>query len=506
MFLIVLICGAMAVFVLSDSDLHHALRFARVSVEIDELYQREVDWDRLFNAAMDGMFEQLDRYSGYLEPRLFSRIHEEMSGSYTGIGISVIGHDNGLMVMSVRENGPAAEYGLLSGDIIIECDNATLQGMSVVAASELLRGPEDSKVAITVFRPVSQDTLRMEITRRQIDLVHIPYAGFTPDSCVYVRLLDFDAGASRDLRAALDSLLDNEKATAHGIILDLRGNPGGLFSEAYETANLFLEKGRFIVGTRGRSRWNEEKHHSTGRDVTAGLPLAIIVDGGSASSAEIVAGSLQQLGRAFLVGDTTFGKGLVQGFSRYPDGSALRLTISRYYLQGDVYLNTLDSTLDDIGHGLAPDYPVRFVEREAFPRALEISLLMYRFANQYQEEIINASDGFGLDDTWVDRLEEFAREEQFAYVSAVTDMAEALAEIARVEDARPASVDLAEKFVQQAQRADRSMFHQYRQYIKTRLKQIVYERKFGSYTAYAKAIVPERPEIQLASGLLRKQD
>lgn len=503
LFATVLLCGGMGVYVLADRDLKDAFIFARVAQEIDEIYPGQVNWDRLFDDAMDGMIGRLDRFSTYHEASQFGRIREDLSGSYTGIGVSVVQHQRGLLIMSVREDGPAAEAGLLSGDIIVGVDTTQLSGLGIEASTGLLRGPEDTRVHLSVFRPTETDTLELEVTRRRIEFIRVPYAGFTADSIIYVRLLDFDAGASREVKRVLDSLLKEKDVVPQGVILDLRGNPGGLFNEAYETANLFLDGGQFIVGTKGRSRWNDEKHFSSGKDMIGGLPMAVLVDNGSASSAEITAGALKQLGRAILVGDTTFGKGLVQGFTQFLDGSALRLTISRYYLEGGVFLNEFDSTLNDVGHGLPPDYVVDFVEREPFPRALDYSLLLNRFVNQYTDEIIAVSDRFSLDDSWIDRFEAFAKAEKFEYESPLRRAAETLYNTAQLESKQPATVKAAERLLDEARAQEEDLFMKYAPYIKMRLKQIALERKLGTREAYARAIVPDRADIRIAAELLK---
>jgi len=296
MFLLVLISGGMGVYILSDKGLQHAVSWTKVAVEVEEMYPGQLDWEIMFDSAMNNMFRHLDRYSSYVEPQQFERMDEELTGSYGGIGVTVIRHRGGLLVMSVRESGPAHESGLLAGDVILEADSILLAPLSIDRASKALRGEEGTSVILTVLRPVVEDTLTISITRRQIDLQHIPYAGVTPDSILYIRLLDFNAGASSDVEAAIDSLLQKEKSAPVGIILDLRGNPGGLLTEAYLTANIFLDSEQLIVGTDSRSRWNEAKFLSSGDDITGGLPMAVIVDRGSASAAEIVAGALGQLG------------------------------------------------------------------------------------------------------------------------------------------------------------------------------------------------------------------
>jgi carboxyl-terminal processing protease len=501
--LIVLISGGSAIYVLSDVGLKDSLSLLRVAATIDHLYEHEVNWDELTQAAMDGMFANLDRYSGYVPPQAWDRMHEELGGSYTGIGISVMEDDNGLLVMSVRENGPAAGAGILSGDIILKVDSSSLRGLNSDESTSILRGPDGTSVRLSVLRPADDDTLTMTVTRKEIDFEHIPFAGFTPDSVVYIRLLDFDAGASRDVKAALDSLLSKPGMKAQGVILDLRGNPGGLFAEAFQTANLFLDKGRFIVGTDGRSRWEDESFYSQGPDITGGLPLAILVDRGSASSSEIVAGSLSQLGRAVLVGDTTFGKGLVQGFRRLDDGSGVRLTVSRYFLADSLYLNQFDSTLNEVGRGLSPKYLIRFPELEPFPRALEYSLLLNRFAYSHQDEIIAASDQFDLDDSWTVRFEQYALAEGFAYESATSERAKALSKQAVLEDVdRPLRLSI-EGLLEDSRQFDLSEFARHSEYIRMRLKQIALERKFGSYTAYLKAVVPSRTDIRQAAQILK---
>jgi len=504
MFLIILLAGAAGVFILSDKSLKQALIFVNFTLELEENYPGQLDWDQLLVSAREAMFEQLDRYSGFVEVNQFEQLDEELSGSYSGIGVSVVRHDRGLLIMSVRENSPAAEVGLLSGDIIIEADDVVLAGLTSDKSTRLLRGKEGTSVKVAVFRPVLEDTLTVDVTRRKVDLLHVPFAGYTPDSVIYIRVLDFEAGTTDDIEAALDSLLNNKDITPRGIILDLKGNPGGLFLEAYHTANLFLEKGKFIVGTDGRSRWKEEKHYSSGRDKTGGLPLAVIVDGGSASSAEIVSGALKQLDRAVLIGDTTFGKGLVQGFTRFPDGNGLRLTISRYYLEGGIYLNEFDTALNEVGSGLAPDYYFRFSERTLFPRLLENSLLLQRYANLHEEEIIARSENFELANSWVDSFEVFTRENNFLYVSPETELARLLVELSHFESRSPDTRRAASGILDIARKNDIGKFEEYRAYIKMRLRQIAIERKYGTYRAYADVIVRSRPDIQLAARILKE--
>jgi carboxyl-terminal processing protease len=500
--LIVLISGGMGVYVVSDPAFAQAYTLARAVKTISKYHESDVDSGELTMSARRAIFERLDRYSGYLATSELDRLEEEFSGHYGGIGVSVLRHDQGLLIMSVRENGPAAEARLLAGDIIVAADSVEITGLSFDHAAGLLRGEDVTTVLVKFVRPSTSDTVEVSVMRRRIPFVHVAYAGFTPDSLVYIRLLDFEAGASADVRAALDSLVIEKHVKPQGLILDLRGNPGGLLTEAYETADLFLEKGTFIVGTDARSRWNEKRYHARGYDLINGAPMAAIVDRGTASSAEIVAGALKQAGRAILVGDTTFGKGLVQGFIRFPDGDGLKLTIARYYFANGIYLNDFDTALNDIGHGIVPDYHISFAETQPFPQALENSMLFLRFAEVHQDEIIADFGETGKADLWIGRFASFSLERNFVYKSPLTKLSESFCQLTEAESRFPESKDLAAKILHFAMRDDQKEFSKFADYIIMRLREISWERKLGTYRAYRDVIVPGDSVIRFASTII----
>ncbi len=509
--LLLVIAGGLGIWVVSDPSTDQALTLDAAAYNINKYYVDTVNWDELVESGRSEMFSKLDRYSTYFPKTNFEDLDQEFTGGYSGIGVSILYEDTALLIMSVREDGPAAEVGLMSGDLITAVDSVEVDTISSTRALNLLRGAEGSQVRVQIHRPSTDDSFEVSITRRRMLFIHVPYAGITPDSNLYIRLLDFDFGASADVRAALDSLLpsDGTRPRPKGIILDLRGNPGGLFSEAYTTADLFLKKGVFVVGTLGRSRWNDERHISTHDDMTGGLPMGIIVDRGSASAAEIVSGSLQQAGRAFLVGDTTFGKGLVQGFVRFPGGDGLKLTISRYYFEGPngrIFLNDLDSTLHDVGHGLIPNYYFDLYHTGSFLRELENSLLIQQYGALHQDSLIAATkNGDSLSDRWLDSFRDYARKQGARLKSQRTLLVDALREEAEDAKVPHGDLQLLDRMANRSSSLDDNLFSEYGGYIKFRLLQAAYERKYGAYDAYKDVVVKMRPEIAYTSKLLREQ-
>ena len=500
--ILLLIAGGISIFVISDKSIEDILLLSSAARTIEDYYPEEVDWDEMILSARDAMFARLDRYSTFYQDEQFEELDEHMSGGYSGIGISVLPHDSGLLIMSVRENGPAYEAGLMNGDIIEKADSVLFADLSPAKSSTLLRGKENTFVNITVYRPSSDERFELSVERRRIPFLHIPFAGYTDDSVVYIRLLDFNFGASQDLKDALDSLVIEGAYRPKGIILDLQGNPGGLFSEAYEIADLFLDEGYMIVGTDGRSRWEDLQYQSTGTDITNGLPLILLVDNGSASASEIVSGALQSTQRAMLVGDTTFGKGLVQGFVQFPNGDGLKLTVSRYFFGDSVYLNDFDSTLEDVGHGLVPDHYIESKHYTFFQRELENHLVLGPFTAMYEENIISEYESDSLSDRWIGLLVGYMNDQGKSTRSYRTILAENMELIASLESLPSLELKSIKEIIEISQNEDIKQFYENKRYIKNRLIEIAYNRKFGDYYSYKNLLLKIRPEIRYASDLL----
>ncbi len=496
---IVVITSGLIFYVLREPNLYYPLRLTS-SLELIRFFKPEsYQPDRLVKQAREAVFDMLDRYSGYLEPRELDRVTEEFSGSYGGIGITIVSHDAGLMVMSVREDGPAGRAGMLTGDIILRADTINLADINAHQATYVLRGPEGSTLDLLVTRNGMADTLKFTLTRKNLKLIHIPFAGLTASGVFYVRILDFEGGVTEELKAALDSHL-TEKTT--GIIIDLRGNTGGLLNEGVSVANLFLDEGHLIVGTKGRSRWQETAYYSTGIDLTSGLPMAVIVDRGSASAAEIMAGALKYIGRAVLVGDTTFGKGLVQEYRGLGDGSGIRLTTSRYFFEGGIFLNDPESEVIDSGGGIAPDYYIETADRDLFLRQLRNSLLIRDFAMEYQDEILLNSNITKASPGWFERFIDYAHENGFIYKSGITELAELTKDMAIWQNCGKETIEAVDHVYSIARKDDSTRFYTYRETIVQSLHRMAVEYKYGLSRAYRDAVLPYRPDIRLAEEIL----
>lgn len=493
---------SLIVYLLSDDDLYHPYRVITALAYIDRYFPEDVNKKELLRLARYQVFASLDRYSGYLDKNELNRVMEEFGGSYGGIGITVVGHKEGLMIMSVREDGPAGKAGMKTGDIILAADSVSMKGKNTYEATLYLRGPKGSPVTITLIRENLPDTLTLRLTREQLRLIHVPYAGLNENGIFYIRILDFESGATEELAEILDSLYHPNQDSVKGIILDLRGNPGGLLNEALTVANLFLDSERLIVGVKGRSRWRQVEYYSSGNDFTENRPLAIIIDRGSASAAEIVAGSLRYAGRALLVGDTSFGKGLVQEFDGFSDGSGIRLTTARYYFEGGVYLNDPSAKSKDSAAGIPPDFYVSSGETDDFITALERSLLLRDFALRFKDSLAPTRTTPLLSGAWLDRFAAFADSMNFEYHSTLTRELEMALELITFEGGSRELFNEGEKLYTLSREQDRGYMERYRDYILRRLYQNALEANFGAAVSYPRTILPYRQDIQLAESLL----
>ncbi len=349
----------------ADDSYQYTLLFARVLqlVRQDYVDPDKTSYKDLTYAALRGMLSSLDPHSQFLDEQSFQDIQRETKGEFSGLGI-VIGEKNGaLVILSPMQDSPGGRAGLMPGDKILKIDGKNTEKMALSAAEKLLKGVDGQKTRLTLLRPVAGaigggNVFEVVLTRETIKVASIkdphllPPALAGPDKIGYVRIEEFSDNTADDLQHALDLL---EMQGMQALVIDLRNNPGGLLDSAVDVAGKFVPPGTVIVSTKGRTpdvaqdfRARVEKEHP-------GYPLAILVNGYSASGAEIVAGALKDLHRAILVGETTFGKGSVQTVQPLGNGVGLRLTMARYYTPSH-------RTIHEVG--VSPDIDVPITDAE----------------------------------------------------------------------------------------------------------------------------------------------
>ncbi|MBI5905934.1 MAG: S41 family peptidase [Deltaproteobacteria bacterium] len=302
--------------------------FGDVLSIIQGSYVEEVDADNLVKGAINGMVQTLDPHSSYLTPDMLKQVEVETKGAFGGLGIEIGMKDGFLTVIAPIEDTPAARAGLQAGDKIVRIEKDSTKNMSVMDAVKRLRGEPGTKVTIVVVRESSPDPKTYTITR---DIIKIKSVKSKPmgDGIGYIRLTQFQQDSHAEMERALQGFV-KEKGGLRGLILDLRNNPGGLLDQAVKVADEFVESG-LIVYTDGRVEAQKTKYAAHKDGTYTGFPIVVLVNAGSASASEIVAGALQDHGRAIIIGQRTFGKASVQTILPMDDGSALRLTTARYY-------------------------------------------------------------------------------------------------------------------------------------------------------------------------------
>jgi carboxyl-terminal processing protease len=306
-----------------------ALR-AEIIDTIEDNFYKPVDEEKLDDASLKGIVESLeDPFSHYLTPREAESVRESISGEFEGVGMTVEEDRRGLRVLTVFDGSPAKAAGIVRGDLIVSVNGRSIAGVNSEVATGRIKGPAGSEVSLEVFSRGAEDTRTVRVERERIDVPVAEGRLVEHDGrkVGVVELLGFSAGAHGALRKEIDRLTERG---AKGLVLDLRGNGGGLLSEAVLVSSVFIEDGE-IVSVRGRAR-PERSEDAQGDAIDEDIPVVVLVDGGSASASEIVAGALRDRGRATLVGTNTFGKGLVQEVEPLSNGGYLDLTVANYYL------------------------------------------------------------------------------------------------------------------------------------------------------------------------------
>ena len=316
--------------------------FSEVLNKINNEYVEEVNQSDTMDAAINGVLQSLDPYSAYMSPEMFRDMQTETSGKFGGLGIEV-GMEHGVVkVISPIDNSPASRVGVKAGDYIVKINDNQVQGKSLTEAVELMRGPVGSDIEITVRRKGVKKSIIFTITREIIKIESVK-SKYIDEGIGYLRLTSFNENSGNQIKKKIKEF--NNKKDLKGYILDLRNNPGGLLSQAIKIADFFLEDGE-IVTTKGRKKSENRKFFAKKGDLTNGMTLIVLINYGSASASEIVAGALKDHKRAILVGENSYGKGSVQSVIPLKNKGAIRLTISKYYLPSGKSISEVGVTPD----------------------------------------------------------------------------------------------------------------------------------------------------------------
>ena len=342
---IILFIFSKITFAANDKNIYDKIDlFGEVLDKINKEYVDEVNQNDIMDSAINGVLQSLDPYSAYMSPEIFKEMETETSGEFGGLGIEV-GMEFGVVkVITPMDGSPAEKEGVKAGDYIVKINDAQVQGKTLMEAVELMRGPVGSKLKITVRRKGVKKALVFEITREIIEVKSVK-SKIIDDNIGYIRLKAFNENSSKQIRNKIKKFKKNK---INKYVLDLRNNPGGLLSQAVKISDFFLDNGE-IVSTKSRKSSENRKYFAKKGDIINGKTLIVLINYGSASASEIVAGALKDHKRAIVIGENSYGKGSVQSIMPLKNKGAIRLTISKYYLPSGKSIS---------GTGITPDIEV----------------------------------------------------------------------------------------------------------------------------------------------------
>ena len=529
----VVACGILVGFFRnSDDDLMLKTRqwigvFGKIYTDVAVNYVDQVDPERFMRAGIDGMLKTLDPYTVYLGEKESDEIDLVTTGKYAGVGITIGLRDGYITVINPMEGFSAARQGIQSGDRILEIDGRVVKNLSMDAVRELVRGAPGTTVKMKIEREGEAKPLEFLLVREEIPVRNVSYAGFVTDGIGYIKLERFSRTAGDDVRSSIKDLRD--KGAVKGIILDLRDNPGGLLDIAVDVTSKFLPESTLVVSTRGRRADTEHKYFSTETPMLPDVPLAVLIDRGSASASEIVAGAIQDLDRGGLVGTRSFGKGLVQTITRITENSSLKITSGRYYTPSGRSIQEIDyfhRTKDGVftvkpdsarkqfrtrhnrivldGEGIVPDSTVPDDQSSKLLDELARKAMLFKFANHLAAEKKVVADNFEVTNDLMKQFESYLKEGDFKYEEDSEIKLKQLRETAEKERyGKPFydGIDRMEKIIE-AEKA--RAFDRYNSEIRKALRLEIIDRMKGDKAAI-QASFRDDTQLQTAVAILKNK-
>tara|TARA_B100000945_G_scaffold284900_1_gene254813 strand:- start:383 stop:1528 length:1146 start_codon:yes stop_codon:yes gene_type:complete len=313
----------------SENEIYEKIDvFGEVLEKINKEYVDEINQSDSMDSAINGLLQSLDPYSGYMSPEIFNEMQTETSGEFGGLGIEVTMESGVVKVISPIDDTPASKAGIKAGDYIVKINDTQVQGKSLSEAVELMRGPVGSAIELTIRRRGEKKALTFNVTREIIQIKSVK-AELLEKNIGYIRLTSFNENSAGQIKKEINKFEKNKNLKSY--ILDLRNNPGGLLSQAIKISDFFLDNGE-IVSTKSRQQSENRKWFAKKGDLTKGKTILVLINYGSASASEIVAGALKDHKRAILIGENSYGKGSVQSIIPLKNKGAIRLTVAKYYL------------------------------------------------------------------------------------------------------------------------------------------------------------------------------
>ncbi len=425
--------------------------------ELNLFYVDTINAEKVIGDGMNAMLSRLDPYTQYIPEKDREDFIFSTTGEYAGIGSYIMERDKAVYISEPYEGMPAQLAGLRAGDKIVMIDTDTVLGWKSDKVSERLKGQANTRVRVTVQRPDVDSLLSFDMTRRKIHMPAVPYYGVESDSVGYIYLSSFTETAADEVKRALQEL---KQQGITSLVLDLRGNGGGILEQAVQIVNLFVPKGVEVLSTRGRNKKMDKTYKTTQNPVDSEIPLVVMIDGGTASASEIVSGALQDLDRAVIVGNRSYGKGLVQSTRPLPYNGMLKVTIARYYIPSGRLIQAIDyshrnpdgsvaripdSLTNEFktahgrivrdGGGITPDVEMKAERMSNLSYYLAKDFYFFDFATRYaaRHNTIAPAKEFKLSDEAYNEFKEYIKSKNFTYDKQSEQVLKNLKEVATLE-------------------------------------------------------------------------
>jgi carboxyl-terminal processing protease len=414
--------------------------------DVNTYYVDDVDPSKLLHTGIDAMLKSLDPYTDYYSESEVEDYRFMTTGQYGGVGSTISKRGDDIMIMEPYEGWPAQKADLRAGDVILEIDGKSVKGKTTDDVSKMLKGQPNTEVKLLVKRDGVDKPFEKTLVRQEIKVKNVPYYGMINDHIGYIKFIGFRQEAGSEVRDAVTNLKKNNPGLT-GIVFDLRDNPGGLLDEAIKTVNIFTDKGQLVVSTKGKlEEWNKQ-YRTEDEPVDTKIPIVALVDGGSASAAEIVTGSLQDLDRAVIVGSNSYGKGLVQTTRPLPYNTQMKITTSKYYIPSGRCIQAIDYSKGEEGKGvrmadslkrafktkdgrtvydgtgIRPDVPVARKKYPDIVGSLAEKRLSFDYATKYRaaHPTIPAANKFKLSDADYQDFLTFLKDKSYEYKTSTEE-------------------------------------------------------------------------------------